>query len=37
MKQEEENNDKIPNLTKPVMVFLSIAALLIMALVLQSH
>jgi plastocyanin len=36
MKQEEGNKDKIQNLTKPVMAFLSIAGLLIMASVLQS-
>jgi plastocyanin len=36
MKQKEENNDKIPNLTKPVMVFLSIAGLLTVGSVLQS-
>jgi plastocyanin len=36
MKQEDENNDKIPNLNKPVMAFLSIGGLLIMASVLQS-
>ena len=36
MKQEEGNKDNIPNLTKPVMTFLSIAGLLIMASVLQS-
>ena len=36
MKQEEGNKDKIQNLTKPVMAFLSITGLLIMASVLQS-
>jgi plastocyanin len=36
MKQEEGNEDKIPNFTKPVMAFLSIGGLLIMASVLQS-
>jgi len=36
MKQKEEHNDKIPNLTKYVMVFLSIAGLLSVGSVLQS-
>jgi plastocyanin len=36
MKQEEENNDKTQDLTKPIMAFLSIAGLLIMASVLRS-
>jgi hypothetical protein len=36
MKQEEGNEDNIPNFTKPVMAFLSIGGLLIMASVLQS-
>ena len=36
MKQKEEHNDKIPNLTKHVMVFLSIAGLLSVGSVLQS-
>src|SRR5919202_5085256 len=36
MEQKEEHNDKIPNLTKHVMVFLSIAGLLSVGSVLQS-
>ena len=36
MKLKEGNNEKIPNLTKPVMVFLSIVGLLTVGLVLQS-
>ena len=36
MKQKEEHNDKVPNLTKHVMVFLSIAGLLSVGSVLQS-
>jgi DNA anti-recombination protein RmuC len=36
MKRKEGNNEKIPNLTKPVMVFLSIVGLLTVWSVLQS-
>jgi plastocyanin len=36
MKQQKEHNDKVPNLVKPVMAFLSITSLLIIASVLQS-
>ena len=36
MKQKEGNNEKIPNLTKPVIVFLSIVGLLTVGSVLQS-
>ena len=36
MNQEEENNDKTQDLPKPIMAFLSIAGLLIMASVLRS-
>jgi hypothetical protein len=36
MKRKEGNNEKIPNLTKPVMVFLSIVGLLTIGSVLQS-
>jgi len=34
--KQEESNDKIPNLTKPLMVFLSIAGLLTVGSLLQS-
>jgi len=36
MRRKEGNNEKIPNLTKPVMAFLSIAGLLTVGSVLQS-
>jgi plastocyanin len=36
MKRKEGNNEKIPNLSKPVIVFLSIVGLLIVGSVLQS-